>query len=133
VTDRISDGLEMVRRMAPRLVPGHFAFHTLTDAADLAEILPQAQGMFREREGISVLLPADPGTPLALRQITLDVPSALDGVGLTAAVAGALARAGIACNMVAAHHHDHVFVPEADADAAMDVLRALAEGPEGKS
>ncbi|WP_093359988.1 ACT domain-containing protein [Tropicimonas isoalkanivorans] len=123
----------MVRRMAPRLVPGHFAFRTLNDAADLAEALPQAQGMFREREGISVILPADPGAPLAMRQITLDVPSALDGVGLTAAVAGALARSGIACNMVAAHHHDHVFVPEADADAAMDVLRALADGSEGKS
>jgi hypothetical protein len=45
--------------------------------------------------------------------LTLRVHSALDGVGLTAAVASALAEIGIPCNMVAAFHHDHAFVPEA--------------------
>ena len=35
-------------------------------------------------------------------RITLMVHSDLEGVGLTAAVSGALADAGIACNMVAA-------------------------------
>jgi hypothetical protein len=47
-------------------------------------------------------------------------------VGLTAAVAGALADLGIPCNMVAAYHHDHAFVPEADADRAMEALRGLS-------
>ena len=117
----------MVQQMAPRLVPGHFAFRTLIDSDDLPDVLPRAQGLFREAEGISVITPVAPGAPLAMRQITLEVASALDGVGLTAAVSGALAEAGIPCNMVAAHHHDHVFVPEAQADAALDVLRALAE------
>jgi uncharacterized protein len=56
--------------------------------------------------------------------ITLNVYSALDGVGLTAAVAGALAAEGIACNMIAACHHDHVLVP-ADSGRAMAVLLAL--------
>jgi hypothetical protein len=62
-----------------------------------------------------------------MRQITLNVFSALEGVGLTAAVAVALADAGIACNMVAAFHHDHVFVPEAQAEAALKVLRELSQ------
>ena len=46
-------------------------------------------------------------------------------VGLTAAVAVALADAGIACNVVAAVHHDHLFVPVESADAALAALRAL--------
>jgi hypothetical protein len=87
--------------------------------------------MFREDEGLSMILPGDAGDPLAMRQITLDVHSALDGVGLTAAVSAALAAEGIPCNMVAAHHHDHVFVPAAMADRAVDLLRALARGAQG--
>ena len=43
--------------------------------------------------------------------ITLGVESPLTAVGLTAAVSTALAEAGIACNVVAAMRHDHVFVP----------------------
>lgn len=75
-----------------------------------------------------MIVPARPGDPdhLVMRQITLDVHSALDGVGLTAAVASALSDHGIACNVVAAHHHDHVFVPEAWAEEALTVLRDLA-------
>ncbi|MEM8850221.1 MAG: acetyltransferase, partial [Pseudomonadota bacterium] len=36
--------------------------------------------------------------------------------------------AGIACNMVAGHHHDHAFVPARHADRAIQFLRALADG-----
>ncbi len=64
---------------------------------------------------------------LPMRCLTLEVHSALDGVGLTAAVAAALADEGIACNIVAAFHHDHVFVPAARAAEALRCLRALAE------
>jgi hypothetical protein len=45
--------------------------------------------------------------------------------GLAAAVSGALAAAGIACNVVAAVHHDHLFVPQDRAAEAMEILRAL--------
>lgn len=48
------------------------------------------------------------------------------GVDCLATVATALARAGIACNMVAGHHHDHAFVPEDDAARALAILRDLA-------
>ena len=58
--------------------------------------------------------------------ITLDVHSALDAVGLTAAVAGALAERGIACNVVAGFHHDHLFVPVDRAGDAIDALDALS-------
>ena len=78
---------------------------------------------------MSLVLPLDVADDLGLdcdlpmRRITLSVYSALDGVGLTAAVASVLAEAGIACNMIAAFHHDHAFVPQADAEAAMAVLQ----------
>jgi hypothetical protein len=57
-----------------------------------------------------------------MRRITLTVFSSLEGIGLTAAVSDALTRDGIPCNMVAAYHHDHVFVPSDKAERAMAVL-----------
>jgi hypothetical protein len=55
------------------------------------------------------------------------VHSALGGVGLTAAVAAALARQGIACNVVAGFHHDHLFVPWQRAEDALEALRDIAQ------
>ncbi len=120
----------MLAGMAPVLRDGHFVFCT-TDDARAALCREQAIGTFREEEGWSFLLPVEAAVrigcdvSLPLRQITLQVFSALDGVGLTAAVAGALADAGIACNMVAAFRHDHVFVPAAAAARAMAILESL--------
>lgn len=126
MTDRVSEGKAMVRAMAPRLLPGRFTFATVADPAAAARLMPLARGAFREDEGLSLILPAAEDGPPAFRQITLDVQSALDGVGLTAAVATALARRDIPCNVVAAHHHDHVFVPEGQAETALAALLALA-------
>jgi uncharacterized protein len=111
-----------IRAMAPVLLEGRFVFRTI--AGDT--VPDDARAMFREREGVSVIVPASEDDLLVMRQITLTVHSALDGVGLTAAVASALAAEGIACNMVAARHHDHVFVPEAQAQRALAVLERLA-------
>jgi len=87
----------------------------------------QALATFREAEGLSLIVPeAANAGGLPMARITLAVHSALDGTGLTAAVSGALAAAGIACNVVAAFHHDHIFVPENRADEALDILRGLA-------
>ncbi|MFC4602449.1 ACT domain-containing protein [Rhodococcus kronopolitis] len=58
--------------------------------------------------------------------ITLQVHSALDAVGLTAAVSGRLADLGISCNVIAGYHHDHLLVPVGDVPRALDALRALA-------
>lgn len=43
-------------------------------------------------------------------RITLQVHSALSAVGLTASFATALGKHGISANVVAGHHHDHIFV-----------------------
>jgi hypothetical protein len=58
---------------------------------------------------------------------TLSVHSDLEAVGFTAAFSSALGRAGIGCNVVAGAFHDHIFVPEQQAQQALAVLRALQQ------
>jgi hypothetical protein len=128
----VSDTTEMIRGMAPRLDPETYVFVTTAEPEQIARLLPQARALYREAEGTSLILPRqvalDEGIAdaLAMRCITLEVHSALDGVGLTAAVATALSEQGIACNMVAAYHHDHAFVPAERAKEALDCLRRRA-------
>lgn len=84
--------------------------------------------LFREDEGMTVIAAADALDAAGIAQqrgwarITLRVHSALQAVGLTATVARALADRGISANVVAAYHHDHVFVPW---DRRQDALEAL--------
>lgn len=119
----VEDGREMIARMAPRLDPRGWVF-VMSDDPVLVE---QALATFREEEGLSLILPEEANAGgLPMSRITLQVHSSLTGVGLTAAVSGALAEAGIACNVVAAYHHDHLFVPEDRAEEAMAILRALS-------
>ena len=116
---------EMVRLMRPTRVAGRFVFQALP-AGEVAQRLSEIRGLFVEDEGYSAIVPAQDGDRDIMAQITLQVPSALDGVGLTAAVSTVLAEAGIACNIVAALHHDHLFVPENQADTALETLRELS-------
>ena len=61
-----------------------------------------------------------------LARLTMMVQSSLEAVGMTAAMATALTSAGISANVVAAYHHDHIFVPWARRHEAVAVLRGLA-------
>lgn len=120
----------LIRSMSPQLNPGEYVFCTLDDAARLEGCAPL--GSFREREGLTVILERDEADRLGLAYdysaawITLEVHSSLSAVGLTAAFAGALAQAGVSCNVVAGYFHDHLFVASKDAERALSTLRALA-------
>jgi GNAT superfamily N-acetyltransferase len=124
----VRDTAAMIAGMAPVLRDGRFVFAETEDAA----LLARAFAVVREEEGTTAILPlelaADAGldTGLSMACITLTVHSALDGVGLTAAVAQALAAAGIPCNVVAGVRHDHLFVPAERAEAALASLRGLS-------
>lgn len=83
-----------------------------------------AFAIIREDEGLTAIVAQDGG---GFARITLMIQSALEGVGLTAAVSGALAGAGIACNIVAGFHHDHLFVPWERRDEALEVLQRLSQ------
>ncbi len=131
MTEIVRESSRMVALMNPRLSHEDFVFCATTDAAVAAQAQASALGWFNEREGVSLILPRENaealGFPadLPMRRIELTVASALDGVGLTAAVASALAAQAIPCNVVGALHHDHVFVPAAMAERALNALRAL--------
>ena len=60
--------------------------------------------------------------------LTLDVHSALEAVGLTAAFSAALGAADIPCNVLAGFHHDHLLVPVDRVDDAIVCLEALRQG-----
>lgn len=103
----IRDRVAMIAGMDPALMPGLYQFCTLSDPAPIAAAVPDALGMFHAAERLSLNLPDQTARALGLpltgppRQITLVVLTALEAVGLTAAVASARADHGIACNMVA--------------------------------
>lgn len=128
----IRDTAEMIASMAPRLEPDIFHYCTTTDEDLANRCLPVAQCFFLEREGRTFILREADALRLGLdmampmRQITLTVHSALDGVGLMAAFARVLADRAIPCNVVAAYFHDHLFVPADRADEALAALQNLA-------
>ncbi len=58
-------------------------------------------------------------------RISLGVHSSLEAVGLTAALSNALAEGGISANIIAALHHDHLFVPWSRRQEALRCIKAL--------
>ncbi|MCT4357138.1 ACT domain-containing protein [Streptomyces sp. Je 1-79] len=130
------DLTRLVAGMRPELDPGRYVFTTVDGPAPagLAPVVTVA-----ESEGLTLVVRQEKADEAGLAydyvaaRITLQVHSALDAVGLTAAVAGALAGAGLSCNVVAGYHHDHLFVEHARADEALAVLKHLAEHPHRSS
>ena len=117
--------------LEPSLLPGDFVFCTAANLkyGDFAELQPLAS--YQEEEGLTLVLLKQSADVAGLAYdsvfncITLMVHSSLDAVGLTAAVSGKLAANGISANVMAAYHHDHVFVPENKAKLALQLLAEL--------
>jgi hypothetical protein len=114
--------------LSPVLNGGSYVFVQ----SDIGDGIEDAVVTVSEPEGRTLVLPRERADALGLSYglvtswITLQVHSALEAVGLTAAFATALTDAGISANVVAGFYHDHVFVPEERRDDAMRVLRELA-------
>ena len=124
----ITDLADLIRSMRPVQVAGEFVYVSVdTPDPDLP-----ARAMVREPEGITYVLTRAEADARGLDYdfvaawITLQVHSALEAVGLTAAVSAALTSAGISCNVLAGRVHDHLLVPQDRADEALTVLGALA-------
>lgn len=120
----------LLRGARPRIAHPEVVFATVPDATGLPTLATVV-----EDEGIGVVLRREDADRLGLRidwvgtWITLRVHSALDAVGLTAAVSTALADAGISCNVLAGFHHDHLVVPAERATDALAVLSKLGAEP----
>lgn len=119
---------KLIALMQPTLLQGEYVFCTLDQGSlsTAAGLAPLAT--YQEEEGLSLLIEKSRAESAGLqfdsvfRGITLAVHSSLDAVGFTAAVSNKLAANGIPANVVAAHYHDHVFVPADRADQALQLL-----------
>jgi len=129
MTQPISNLTMLLRSMEPVLHEGVYAYCTVPHDAPVAALTPVVT--VRESEGMTLVVPeeqaAAAGLPVLFRAawISLTVHSDLEAVGLTAAFSGALGQAGISCNVVAGAFHDHIFVPVAQAQKALQVLWSL--------
>lgn len=125
--DDIVRNLEIIER------PGSFVYVSVP-APDPA-LADQADAVVREPEGVTYVLPADapalasqpPGTTQgpAMTWLTIAAHTSLEGVGLTARIAAALAARDVPCNVVAGFFHDHLLVPVDRRDVAIDALVGL--------
>ena len=109
----------LLASLTPILDPVEFGFETFAAAPSLGD----AFALIREDEGVTVIRPGK-----GWARITLGVHSSLTAIGLTARVSAALAERGISANMIAAFHHDHVFVPWEARSDALATLRRLSLG-----
>ncbi|MBW5480633.1 ACT domain-containing protein [Streptomyces bambusae] len=122
---------KLLAGMRPELNPGEYVFTVAPDGRIPADARPVAT--IAEEEGLTLVLPRQDADRAGLVYdyvagwITLRVHSALDAVGLTAAVAEALTQAAISCNVIAGFHHDHLFVPHDSAARAVAVLEELTD------
>ncbi|EMQ2876470.1 ACT domain-containing protein [Vibrio navarrensis] len=122
----------LLKSMSPKLLDGEYVFCCVDGPlADYLHLEPMAT--FREQEGLTLVVPRDKAELGGLRfdgifrLITLTVHSSLQALGLTAAFASQLAEHGISANVVAGYYHDHIFVPQEKAHAALQALESLAE------
>lgn len=121
---------ELLASLTPVLHPGVYVFCSAATAPAGID----AVATIREEEGVTLVLEESVARANGFEPrfraawITLGVVSDCADVGLTAAVSAALANAGIACNIIAAVHHDHLFVPSERGNEALAILQALARG-----
>lgn len=128
----ITDLNLLLAHMSPQLAEEDYVFCQVNASLDdVCHYQPIAT--FREDEGLTLVLEEKRAQQAGLKwvssfkKITLKVHSSLEAVGLTAAVAQALAEQGISANVIAAYYHDHVFVPSEEAERAVKTLQALSD------
>ena len=124
------DLLTLLRHMEPRLDAVPYGYGLMPVGTEVPVGI-DTFAVIMEAEGVTVVAVADVLERAGIAydgqwaRISLTVHSDLAAVGLTAAIAAALARDGISANVVAGYFHDHVFVQWDRRAAAMEALRAL--------
>lgn len=120
-----TDLARLLATLQPEVRPGEYVVVSLAATPDAP-----CEAIVREADGVTCVVErgvADAhGWPydFVAGWITLQVHSALEAVGLTAAVSAALTAEGIPCNVLAGFFHDHLLVP---AERVDDTVRALAD------
>jgi hypothetical protein len=123
---------DLLKNMEPVLCGGEFVFCTVQQKLNEALLELDPIGTFQEDEGLTLILTkliADQNGMSyegVFSKISLKVHSSLEAVGLTAAFSNALKEVNISANVIAGYYHDHIFVPEHQAEAALKALKALS-------
>ena len=125
-----TDLARMLATLQVDIREGEFVF---VSAAKSQAALPLelAHASVLEDEGLTCVLRREDadarglGYDFVAAWLSLRVHSALQAVGLTAAVSRVLAERGIACNVLAGFHHDHLLVPVDRCEDAVRVLHGL--------
>jgi uncharacterized protein len=118
----------MLATLAVQRRPGIFTY--IAVEVPTPGLLAAAHAVVKEGPLTAIVLPVEAAQragqrgPVELAWLTLTVQSSLEAVGLTAAVSGRLAALGIACNVLAGYHHDHLLVPIDRVDDAIAALTA---------
>ena len=121
---------KLLKAMRPVHNIGDYVFCTVDTLT--SEHISEALLIFREQEGNTLIIKKELADRLGLKYsfiaswITLTVHSLLEAVGFTAAFSEALSRNGISCNVVAAFHHDHIFVKRENTEKALEILYELS-------
>ena len=121
----------LLGNLKPSIRPDTYVFCTLEKGryGDMAHVQPLAS--FLENEGLTLVMTQAQADQEGLPYqgtfccISLCVHSSLEAVGLTAIIASALAAVHISANMMAGHYHDHIFIPWADAEAALQIIKGM--------
>ncbi|WP_421132708.1 ACT domain-containing protein [Alteromonas sp. A079] len=129
----ITDLSYLLKNLTPVISGEEYVFVSLSPHQVTSTLVDVALAMFKEVEGITLILEKDAAQQAGLefdgayKCITCKVHSSLDAVGMTAAMSAALTHAGISANVVAAYYHDHIFVPSHHAKLAVESLLALGK------
>lgn len=126
-----TDLAQMLASLQVDVREGEYVYASVADArSPLREL---ALATVAEHEGLTCVLRRADADAHGLSYdfiaawLTLRVHSALQAVGLTAAVSRALTRHGISCNVLAGFYHDHLLVAVDRRDEAVAALHSLRD------
>ena len=106
-----------------------FVFVTVETLANIQ--LNEVFAIVNEVEAYTLVLSKEKADQLDLpyhyqaAKISIQVHSALEAVGLTAALSTQLAKVQMSCNVIAGYYHDHLFVDYHQREKAIDALLEL--------
>jgi len=120
-----------MKALRPHLYPESWVFCTIDEKA-LHECSPKYLGMFREPEGVTLILERAEADARewfyesTWSCIILATHTDLTAVGILATVSQKLAAADIPLNAISGYYHDHLFVPQDRAEEALEILADVA-------
>jgi len=106
-------------KLIPKLRDGAFEFMRTRGAPNVPK---NAAAMIMEDEDMTLVMPTDEVDEYSFAWISLVQETSLHATGITKAFSAALSDAGIPCNVLAGFKHDHILVPYALKEMAMEII-----------